>query len=210
MSQAIFPACFFPPIPWYAAAMRHSHIVLDGEAPYRKQQLNSRSYIKVSNRVLPLTLPIEKRDHHDPIIEKRVSYAEKWPHQHWMSLISAYTHSPYFEYYRDELQQLYQSRPASLPDWLLKSTQWGLSCIGWTGTLQWSRQVQNEKLIAAKDYRNEFDAKRKKLPSWFIPEPYPQVFGGFSAGLGVMDLIFNLGPEARGYLARNVKQGALD
>lgn len=200
MPDNLFPACYFPPIPWYVAALRQKTIYLDGALPYRKQQLSSRTHIKVANRTLPLTLPVERRDRHHPLIEKKVSFAERWPHQHWMSLRSAYANSPYFEFYGDELATLLQQRHAYLHQWLTASTRWGLASLGWEGKVEWVNKLPKEELSATSDYRNSFDPTLRDLPSWFVPKPYPQVFEGFTPGLSIIDLILNLGPEAPSYL----------
>jgi len=196
MPVNLFPACFFPPIPWYVAACQHEELYLDARQPYRKQQYSSRAYIKVANRVMPLTLPVERRDRHHPIQEKRVVWAENWPHQHWQSLVSAYANSPYFEFYREELAQIYQERFLYLHEWLSATTHWGLKAVEWEGEVKWATGAQE----AQADYRRDFDPTRRVQPAWFAPISYPQVFEGFDEGLSILDLVFNLGPESRLYL----------
>jgi hypothetical protein len=48
------------------------------------------------------------------------------------------------------------------------------------------------------DFRYSISPKKE---SAYIPKPYMQVFGDtFIPNLSIIDLIFNLGPEAAGYL----------
>lgn len=197
MADNIFPACYFPPIPWFAAAVRHQTIHLDGKQPYRKQQLSSRTYIKGANGVLPLTIPVERRDRHHPISEKKVSFAQKWVHQHKISLTSAYAKSPYFEFYGEELIAIFDRRQADLKDWLEASIWWGLHSLGWKGQLLWDREESPDYKF---DYRKDFDTDINNWPDWFASREYGQVFGDYQQGLSIIDLVLNLGPEAPAYL----------
>ena len=43
-----------------------------------------------------------------PMRDVRLDYSKRWQHQHWISLVSAYRGSPYFDHYRSCL--LYTSR----------------------------------------------------------------------------------------------------
>jgi len=192
----LFPACYFPPITWFVAALTEKIVYVDTQQPYRKQRLSSRTHIKVSNRVMPLTIPVKRRSHQLPISEKEISYQEKWQHQHWQSLVSAYNASPYFEYYAPMLASLYQEQPESLLDFLSKTM---LLSSEWLGI---EVKFCHEKVesVGGQDYRQSFDPTRRTLPEWYSIEPYPQVFDGFEPGLSILDLMCNLGPESGSYL----------
>ena len=50
------------------------------------------------------------------------------------------------------------------------------------------------------DFRRDFHPKRKTWPAWLAIKPYTQVFEGFEKDMSILDLLFNLGPEAGIYL----------
>ena len=200
----IFPVGYFPPLPWFAAAIHEKHLLLEVNQFFRKQQITNRMHIRVANRVLPLTIPIQRRGAKVIIRHKRISYAENWPDHHWKSLQSAYANSPYFDYYRDELHRLYDSKPELLIDFLKKSIEWSCRVLGVEKVMKESAQYHPASYYQH-DFRQDFDPGRKKLPEWFISKSYPQVFEGFEAGLSILDLLFNQGPESRKLLTESVK-----
>ena len=192
----IFPVSYFPPVPWFAAAQNHSKIILEVHQHFRKQQYTNRSQIKLSNRIMSLTVPIQRRGEKAAIKDKKISYAENWQKQHWYSLESAYRGSPYFEFYQDKLAHIFEQKFIWLLDLNLATTQLCLEILGLNIELQHSEEYHDSSHYTT-DYRSRFDPSLRKLPSWFQPVPYPQVFEGFSAGLSVIDLICNMGPESR-------------
>jgi hypothetical protein len=200
LPEAIFPACYFPPVAWFVAALREeAPLLIEGQQPYRKQRLSSRAHIRVPNRVMPLTIPVERRSALVPVHQKRISYAENWPHQHWQSLRAGYANSPYFEFFATELEAFYQARPPWLIDLLLASTQLALTWLGRSSDLTITEALHPAEAYV-RDYRQAFDPGAKVLPTWFEPTPYPQVFGEFHPGLSILDLLCNMGGEARAYL----------
>ena len=38
----------------------------------------------------------------------QISYQTRWQHQHWITLVSAYQHTPYFLYFADYLRPFYE------------------------------------------------------------------------------------------------------
>lgn len=195
----VFPICYFPPVHWYAAATRHQEIQLEVWQPYRKQRFTSRMHILASNRVLPLTLPIERRNTRASIKDKKISYAEAWQRQHWRSLQASYQNSPFFEYYEDRIRPLFSHRYEWLVDLLMATTEATNAMLGWDGTVSMTKALtpEGEGII---DFRKDFDASRRVWPTWFMPTPYPQVFSGFHPGLSCLDLLFNEGPQAMAVL----------
>lgn len=191
----VFPICYFPPVHWYVAAMRFEEIWLDGWQPYRKQQFTSRTHILTSNRVLPLTIPVERRSARAPIKEKRISYAESWQRQHWRSLVAAYSNSPYFEYYCDRFEPLFQQPFEWLIDLLWAAHEQVQEALRWEVHVTFTQAYQSVGTYGV-DYRDAFDASLRQLPDWFEPVRYPQVFDGFQPGLSILDLLCNEGPQS--------------
>lgn len=195
----IYPICYFPPIPWFSAAIQENTLLLEVHQHYRKQQFTSRTWIRASNRTLPLTVPVGKRGAKIPIKDKRISYSEKWPHQHWQSLIAAYANSPYFEFYREDLEAFFQQEFTFLPDLLLASLELTKGILQADFKVMLTEEYLLSEAYEA-DFRNSFDPSLQQLPDWFGAREYPQVFEGFVPGLSILDLVFNLGPESRLYL----------
>jgi hypothetical protein len=45
-----------------------------------------------------------------------ISYQQKWQHQHWIALMSAYKRTPYFDYYADFFRPFYEKETKFLVD----------------------------------------------------------------------------------------------
>lgn len=192
---SIFPIHYFPPVPWFAAAMQEQEILLEVCQHYRKQQYTNRIRIRAANSVLPLIIPLDRKGSKTPIAQKIISYREEWQKQHWKSLESAYRASPYFVYYEDTLATFYDASHTSLLDFHLKALDWILAILDHQVPVRLTESYLPPDAYAV-DYRDSFDPAGKMLPPWFRPLPYPQVFEGFSPGLSILDLVFNEGPAA--------------
>ncbi|MNL76721.1 WbqC-like protein family protein [compost metagenome] len=66
-------------------------------------------------------------------------------------------------------------------------------------------QEENKGIIDALSSIN--DKKNKNLNKYYQPIAYYQTFGNdFVSNLSIVDLLFNMGPEARSILLRSCKQ----
>ncbi len=203
--QDIFPACYLAPVPWYAAWLNAQHPVVEVWDWYKKQRLSSRTWLRTDRGCLALTIPVERRSSKCPIAEKRVSYQENWPEQHFRSWQNYYRHSPFLEFYEDSIRGLYAQRPAHLLDWHRASHVLIADILRIPSTLPVSgHHLKGEQVH--RDLRADFSGTMDPLPLWFHSKPYAQVYEGFYPGLSVLDLILMKGPEAKLFLQGLVQQ----
>jgi len=198
----LFPLYYFPPIPWFAAALQADTLHLDLYQPYRKQQYFSRMHIKGAHQTLTLTIPVERRSKRKPLCQKSISHAENWKTQHWRSLVFSYPNSPFFSYYEDVLKAVYTPKSERLSDFLAETVRIAFSLIGHSPTLEFT-SVEPVKGKVLVDFRKDFPPDLENLPDWFVVWPYEQVFGKFTPGLSILDLLCNLGPESRLFLEKS-------
>ena len=62
---------------------------------------------QLSDRII-LTVPVKKVEHKQLTRDIEISYQTRWQHQHWITLVSAYQHTPYFLYFADYLRPFYE------------------------------------------------------------------------------------------------------
>ena len=55
-----------------------------------------------------LSVPVKKVEHKQLTRDIEISYQTRWQHQHWITLVSAYQHTPYFMYFADYLRPFYE------------------------------------------------------------------------------------------------------
>lgn len=192
----VFPVYYFPPVSWFAAAVREQDIVLDVWEHFRKQHLYNRMRIMTSNKILKITIPVRKAKEHTPVCRREISYDWNWQREHWVSLTSAYRSSPYFEFYEDFLEGLFTERRESLLDLNLAAIDVVREALGLDFRYRLSDSYRDGSAYE-KDYRGAFDPKGVHLPPGYQPQPYQQVFGDeFAQDLSIIDMMCCLGPRS--------------
>lgn len=200
--KAILPIFYLPPISWFAEFLdAQNEIILEQYEHFPKQTYRSRCTIYGANGKLVLILPI----HHNgkrAMKDIEISYAEDWQKLHWKSIKIAYQSSPYFEYYEDQLKQIYSSQPKSLIEFNLNALNIILKIL--KEEKEFSLTEEYQKTPEATDFRAQFSAKKE---SNYLFSEYYQTFSdklGFIADLSVLDLLCNMGPESATYI-KNIK-----
>lgn len=198
----LFSTAYFPPIAYMAALMKHPQVLIEAKETFPKQTYRNRTEIMTASGVRRLSVPVV-RDNHSRTDEVTIDYKERWNVVHLRTLTAAYSASPYFMYYEDELKELLLAPYERLIDlnqallaWLLRKLK--TSCAAEL-TTDFVPPTDNNTL----DYRYTFTPKQP-YPTQGLP-PYHQVFIdriAFTPNLSVIDLLFNLGPESGTYLAQ--------
>lgn len=185
-------ALFIPPISWFSAAKNCGELVLEQYSNFRKQTLRNRCYIDSPNGQLALTLPIDRTgfDTMGKCLMKdvRLSNHFDWRRQHWQALETSYHNSPFFDYLQDDFKEIYDREWIYLLDLneaLIKK------CLE---LLELDIKVsRSESFQGMEDVKN----------NGFIGRKYYQVFNNkheFLPDLSIVDLLFNMGPEAQLYI----------
>jgi len=196
----------FSPIIQYVAIANSYGVVFENEDNYQKQTYRNRYYIYGANGKQLLNIPIiHNKDKgylktKDVLIDKSYS----WQKLHIKSLQTSYRSSPYFEFYEDELLNLFNNKFKYLIDLNIQSFQLILDFL----QLELYYEKTNEYHLEYDntiDFRNLVNAKSKSKYSF---KNYTQVFDnkfGFISNLSILDLIFNEGPNALEYLENHKK-----
>lgn len=200
---------YFPSVVLYKNLYKFSNIVFDQYETYQKLGFRNRCQLAGGKGMINLSVPLVKgRGQKTLVRDVRISDRQPWAAQHWKTIVSCYSRSPWFDHYRDELAGLYERRFDYLLDWDMACFEWSLRALGagiQTGLTE--RWVRDYPFGEAEDWRG-----RLKPGGWDRPgqaalvgEPvrYRQVFEertGFIANLSILDLIFCEGKNAAGYL----------
>ena len=127
---------------------------------------------------------------------------EPWQQHHWKSIQNAYRSSPYFIYYADIIQPLFELKETSLINHNFMILNTINQIIGIQPELEFTQEYVKEA-DGFIDLR--LNMKPGKMLHQFLLPGYPQVFShiqGFKENLSILDLIFNTGPEAKKYLLK--------
>ncbi|MDZ4824331.1 MAG: WbqC family protein [Flavobacteriales bacterium] len=194
---AVLPLCCFPPIHWCALALKSEHVLIDIHEHYPKQTFRNRYEIPGANGKMVLTIPVVgQKGQKIPFNEIQLADGN-WRKQHFLSLKSTYQRSAFFEYYEDEVKNIFSADQKFLIGFNLDALLFVENIFGKRISGQFT--VEYIENFDVKDFRNEFEPSVQ----WTQLPTYPQVFGdrlGFVNNVSVLDLIFNLGPGARDYM----------
>ncbi|MFT6796498.1 MAG: hypothetical protein ACJART_001640 [Maribacter sp.] len=195
----LYPA-YFPTIAFFTIFAQSDEIIWETQGNYQKQTFRNRTYICNDRGKHILSIPIShagKSKGKQLNLDIKIDNTYPWQRQHWRTLETAYRTSPYFEFYEDDIKPLYDTEFEYLMDFNLKTIEIICECL----QLEMPRtSTQAFKLDLENDYRHLVRVKNK-----FQLEQidYVQVFGdrhGFTPNLSILDLLFNLGPNATTYL----------
>ena len=186
----ILPSYYLAPISYYVRLAQCPSAVVDFDEIYRKQTLHNRCWIASPNGPMSLTVPVVKFvPYRTPMRDIRISDHGNWRHLHWNALRSNYGRTPFFEFYADDFAPFYERR--------------------WDFLVDYNQALQDMILKEELGIKSE-ELSKREAPSLSAPSlsgsslsPYYQLFSdrhGFMSDLSIVDLLFNIGPEALLYL----------
>lgn len=204
MTSLLLSTAYLPSVAYIAILARHNTVVIEQKETFPKQTFRNRAVIATGNGKLMLNVPSVRPFGNHTLTEQIViSYNEPWNIRHWRAIVSAYSAAPYFIYYCDELEQILLQRHNRLLDlndailnYLLQKFK--ISC-----------HISYSKVFTPptnNDLRYQLTNKHSLIMnnSCYFPN-YTQVFDnlyGFQPNLSAIDLLFNLGPEAKNILTQ--------
>ena len=191
------PSYFAPISHWNK--FHEGNIIWEINENFKKQSYRNRLNICGPNKILKLVIPIKHHKKAFKISEALIDYSENWPKDHWKSIKFSYNSSPFYEYYKDELNFLYNSKPEKLIDFNFQSIKLVCKWLNIDFSLKKTKSFKKEYL-GFKDLRN---MSNKQYVDDFQVKKYIQVFSeknGFINNLSILDLLFNEGPNAINFL----------
>ena len=200
MTTALLSSAYCAPVQWYQKLNRYDAVVVEQYDNFLKQTYRNRCIIATANGTQALTIPVEKGDTDKCLIrDVRISDHGNWRRLHWNALATAYGDSPFFDYYVDDLRPFYEQRFAFLLDFNMQMTAKLCELLDITPNISLSEEYVKDVESGVDDFREVIRPKHPMPDADFIPKPYYQVYAqrhGFIPNLSILDLLFNMGPEA--------------
>jgi hypothetical protein len=192
---------YLPCIQFFAYLASFEKVVIDLSDTYTKQTYRNRCRINGANKIEDLIIPIKKNK--EPHIA--IDYGQKWHSKHLRAIQTAYGKAPFFEYYADELFEIFNKKQISLLELNKVLLTKCLEILDFDFDLNYSEHISLEDKSHLYDARNEINPKNPfSNNSIYMPESYFQVFGNnFVNNLSIIDLIFCEGPQARHFIQKS-------
>ena len=198
--MALFIPTYFSPISQYHALLNSNSITFEVEDNYQKQTYRNRCYIYGANGKQLLNIPVSipkssiKTKSKDILVEN-----SNWQKQHYKSFEAAYNHSPFFEFYKDDLQKIFSKKYTYLLDVNLDSFNFIKNALELPIEYKFSKTYEENK---PDDFRELADSKKKVEISFLS---YIQMFDqkfGFLKNLSILDLLVMEGPNSINFLKK--------
>jgi len=179
----ILPIAYMAPKEWYRAYLTYpEEVEIEGLESFEKQTCRNRCLLKVQSdnvqstkeHLIRLTVPVKKVEHKQLTKDIEISYQSHWQHQHWISLVSAYKHTPFFDYYAEYFKPFYEKEYKFLWDFNNEIHQTIMQLL-----LNSPKRVEGFAYKATTDWRNE------------------ELNHYFGDGVSILDELFEFGNETR-------------
>ena len=165
------------PVEWYRQFLANpAKVAIEVMESFPKQTYRNRCTITTPDGPLTLSVPVKRADSKQLTRDVEISYQQKWQHQHWIALTSAYKRTPYFDYYADFFRPFYEKETRFLVD-----LNEGLHEVI-------VRLLAND--VAISD--GQWDTGRNLTTDWQGLD-MEQCFGN---GQSILDILFEYGPES--------------
>ncbi|OUR92302.1 hypothetical protein A9Q87_07415 [Flavobacteriales bacterium 34_180_T64] len=199
MDILIHPS-YFPSIASFVAIINAKRTTFERCDNYQKQTYRNRAFIYGANGRLSLTVPVVYSQNNRQLYKNiRISDTTNWQDLHWKSIQIAYSSSPFFEFYEDDLKPLFTMKFETLLDFNMACLEVIYDCLQIPFEIKTTEDFEKNPKDKV-DYRYLVESRKEKPESF---ASYVQVFDdkhGFLSNLSILDLICNEGPNALLYL----------
>ena len=162
-------------VEWYRQFLANpSAVQIEVMESFPKQTYRNRCTITTPDGSLTLSTPVKRADSKQLTRDVEISYQQRWQHQHWIALVSAYKRTPYFDYYADFFRPFYEQETRFLVDFNEKIHE---TIVRLMANRESGAKNQERRLITTTDWQG------LNLESCF------------GNGQSILDLLFEYGPE---------------
>ena len=198
--KILLSTAYLPPVEYFSRIAHSDEVLIESEENYLKQSYRNRCYILSAHGPQLLSVPVYLGSQHKTRVkDTRIDYSKRWQQVHLRAITASYNASPYFQFYFENIEKIISMKTEFLFDMNLQLTETVLKMLKLNKKITYTSEF---KPIGEAD--NDFRYKiSPKEESRFEVKEYLQVFNSknrFVQRLSIIDLIFNVGPEAGGYL----------
>ena len=196
LEMGMFATSYFPSIEYISLISELGDFVIDERDVWKRQSLRNRTFILSPNGVQMLTVPVCHPTQQKNLTKDiKISYDLPWVRTHKGALEAAYNTSAFFDFFKDDLWKIYDSKHQFLVDFNTEILGVILKRFKIATLKHDIDQVDNSNV---KNFCGICDVSNHQ-PTLLSEEnfkPYPQVFSykfEFIKNLSSLDLLANKG-----------------
>jgi hypothetical protein len=210
-NSVLLSTAYLAPVQYYTKFLCYKNIYIEVEENYQKQSYRNRCIILSANGPLSLTIPVTKDSPKTKTKDIKIDNSLEWQKNHWTSIESAYSSSPFFEFFQDEFFHFYSRDYDFLLDFNAEIQDYILEQLEIEPGIHHTQEFEKYP-VDIDDYRDVIHPKKRmqKKDPLFQPAYYHQVFDekyGFVENMSIIDLLFNEGPNAENILKQSIHPG---
>ncbi len=198
--KILVSTAYLPPIEYFSLISKADEVFIEREENYVKQSYRNRCYLLSAHGRQLLSVPVYLGSQHKtPVKDITIDYSKRWQQVHLRAMIASYSSSPYFEFYFESFEKILSRKNDFLLDLNMELTEAILEILKMKTKISFSTSFETPG-ERENDFRYRITPKEE---SQFSVKEYSHVFNnskGVIQGLSIIDLIFNMGPEAVKYL----------
>lgn len=207
MSDILIETQYLPSIEFFAAIYHTRNLRIERHENFQKQTYRNRCYILGANNIQVMTVPVIRPGGKIPIRDLKIDNSQRWNHEHWTSIKSAYGKAPFFEYFSEEFFTHFKNPPSFLLDFNYNLLTLCLKLLQIDMSIHFTEKYVKHPDKGIIDLRSRVNPKElySRRP-FYKAEPYFQAFGkDFVANMSVIDLLMNEGTNASRIVTKSVK-----
>ncbi len=192
VKKRVLISSHYLPLREYLSLLLEADVIyVDENEVWKKQTLRNRTYLLGANGVQALFIPVVHTGGIKTAIkDMQISYDQEWTRVHKGAIFSAYNTSAFFNYFKDDLFDLYDQRPTHLLDFNQKLLKFLLKKLKFKGRIESYLDQPVDADLRKLDSLKSIQEKNIDL------EKYNQVFGykfEFTPHLSALDVLSNVG-----------------
>ena len=199
-ADLLLSTAYLPPSEYFERLLSSGEAFIEREENYIKQSYRNRCYILSSSGPQPLSVPVYLGSlHKTPAKDIRIDYTKRWQQVHLGAIRAAYSSSPYFLFYFEQIESVILRNHEFLLDLNMELLSALLKMLKIECGVRYTSEYIKPG-IAENDFRYSVSPKKD---TGYRPKAYQKVFeceGVNESRLSIIDLLFSQGPDSARFL----------
>ena len=162
---------------------------------YKRHSLRNRAHIIGSDKTLLLTVPVVRKSSSKTLIEDIRIATNNWKKKHIHTIQSCYGSSPFFVHYFEDIKSIINKNHTLLIDLNYDLINYILVA------LSINKEIKKNKSYIHNYTKDYVDQRDNIKVNTDIEKYHPFGYNDSINNLSIIDLLFNLGPNAKKYIS---------